>query len=310
MREKIETLFAEKIISGQTIYGGFSASANFIIEFASGRKIFAKGSHPQEMAHGTQHLRQEVAAYDFCEGLKKLSPAYLGMAGDGDEDGWLLGFWEYIEARNDIPLESIIGALIEFQSFPVAALKSARDQNYISLFLNEDKKWKRIASDKAVATKFLSLLDDGGASWLSRNIATLEKIQQEPLIGREGLLHGDLRIDNFLYDGKRTYVIDWPNACHGPLVFDTLFLVANLEALGICTIEEALSIYEAGGGTAFSKNEKTVMAVRISGFFADQAYRASPHRLPRLRWMQKGILFTLLGYLVRLGIIDSSPRPF
>ncbi len=309
MRDKIETHFADKITSGKTAYGGFSASANFIIEFASGRKFFAKGNHPNEMAHGTQQLRQEAGVYESCSVLNKISPAYLATIGDGDEDGWLLGFWEYVDVQGQAPLEGIVSALRDFQADPATVLKSAREQNYISLFLDEEKKWKRIAGEEAVALKFLSLLNHDGKAWLSRNIGTLVKIQLEPLQGVEGLLHGDLRIDNFLYDGARTYVIDWPNACRGPLIFDTLFLFANLEALGICTIEEAFSAYEAGGGTVFSKTERSAMAVRIAGFFADQAYRAVPDRLPRLRWMQKGILFTLLGYLARLGIIDSSPKP-
>jgi sulfur relay (sulfurtransferase) complex TusBCD TusD component (DsrE family) len=49
------------------------------------------------------------------------------------------------------------------------------------------------------------------------------------------------------------------------------------------------------------------MLSALAGFFADQAYRAVPPKLPRLRWMQKLMLHACLQALHRRGIVDSPP---
>lgn len=307
---KIEDMFSEKILAGSTAYGGFSAAAGFIITFKSGRKVFAKGSHPKDTAHGTQNLRQEIRVYADVPVLHEISPRYLGFVQDDDEDGWMLGFWEYIEPAGKLVVEDMIEALVRFQRDGAVNLKSATEQNYISLFLNGEKKWHRIDEEAATAEKFICLFSDAaaGRQWLRKNIGTLCALQDKAVEGTMGLLHGDLRADNFLCGKDKTFVIDWPNACRGALIFDAMFLFANLESLGLCNMESAFAIFEKKGGVNFSTEQKSIAAAHLSGFFADQAYRAVPEKLPRLRWMQRGMLCALLLFLSRLGIIDSPPK--
>jgi hypothetical protein len=50
------------------------------------------------------------------------------------------------------------------------------------------------------------------------------------------------------------------------------------------------------------------MAACLAGYLADQARRPVPDKLPRLRWMQKTMLLSLLGFLRRAGVVDSIPR--
>src|SRR5690606_9270503 len=139
---------------------------------------------------------------------------------------------------------------------PADILLPARAQNYISGFFNNDKKWQRIKSEAATREKFLTLFEnfDAGSAWLDSTLDVLVSLQEKNVNGIyvEGLIHGDLRMDNVLFGQGRTYLIDWPNACIGPVLFDLVFLSAHLESLGIGKAEDFIAAYNAAGGKGFT----------------------------------------------------------
>lgn len=294
-----------RVASGDIAYGGLSASASFILTLKDGRKFFAKGTHPAEMAHGAANLRQEISTYENVAALRDCAPAYLGLASNGDDSGWMLGVWEYVGHDPKLAtVESMVAALRWWQQDATAKkhLPPARQHNYIGQFFNDVKKWTRLRDEEKPREKFLSLFEDksAAAQWYKNNIAQLCAAQSRvsSYKGVEGLLHGDLRRDNFLFTPSRTYAVDWPNACYGPFAFDEAMLGANLEALGLGRTEDLLM-----------EPESTVpLLAAQAGYFADQAYRDVPTPMPRLRWMQKGMLLALLKSLGRLGIIESPPK--
>jgi hypothetical protein len=295
-----------RVVSGAAVFGGLSSSASFIITLDDGRRIFAKGNHPDEMSHGTETLRHEVHAYLNLPVLKDTAPAYIGTVSDGDEDGWMLGLWACIDAVNTLPpLLQMNDHMRIWQNEPAASsvLKAARERNYINGFFTCDKKWLRLRDDMAVREKFLSLFADHdiAARWFVANIDRLCALQAAvtKVSCGNGLLHGDLRLDNFLYDGDRLWTVDWPNACYGPLIFDPVFLRMNAEGLGY----DGADILIAG----YTAIDIAAMTASMTGYFADQAYRAVPPKLPRLRWMQKAMLLAGLSQLARAGMIDSIP---
>jgi hypothetical protein len=322
--KKIGRRLAGEVVAGETVYGSFSASAGYVLTLDSSLKIFAKGTHPGEMAHGTQHLRQEIAAYENLPVLKDVSPGYYSFVTDNDEDGWSLGLWEYI--RHD-PLKHATTAIDDIMSLLVKVHQSAvppdvmlpaRAQNYISGFFDDEKKWRRIKDEEKTQEKFLTLFDDvdKGRVWLNQSIETLTALQTDHAnsVYVEGLIHGDLRMDNVIFGQDRIYFVDWPNVCVGPVVFDLVFISAHLESLGIGKAEDFIAAYAAAGGKAFTSDASTWdelcrMLAAICGYFADQAYRAIPEKLPRLRWMQKSMLLAGLNILSRFGKIESPP-PF
>lgn len=322
--KKISRRLAGDVVAGETIYGSFSASAGFVLTLDSSLKIFAKGTHPGEMAHGTQHLRQEIAAFENLPVLKEVAPAYFSFVTDNEEDGWSLGLWEYIQPD---PMAHVVTGIADIMAqlvkthhadIPADVLLPARAQNYIAGFFNNDKKWQRIKNDDAVRKKFLTLFSDPrqGETWLGGALDTLTGLQEKNVnaIYVEGLIHGDLRMDNILFGQGRTYLIDWPNACKGPVLFDLVFLSAHLESLGIGRAEDFIAAYKAAGGKPVTSDETAQdelcqITAAIAGYFADQAYRAVPEKLPRLRWMQKSMLLACLNILSRFGKIESPP-PF
>lgn len=320
--KKIGRRLAGEVEDGEIVFGSFSASAGYVLTMDSGLKIFAKGTHPGEMAHGTQHLRQEIAAYENLPVLKDVSPAYYSFVTDNDEDGWSLGLWEYIQpdpmAHALTAIDDVMSLLVKVHQsdVPPDVLLHARAQNFISGFFNDEKKWQRIRDDETVQEKFLTLFADAneGKSWLEKSIGTLTDLQTKNVSGVyvEGLIHGDLRMDNVIFGQGRSYLVDWPNACVGPVVFDLVFIAAHLESLGIGKAEDFIAAYETAGGHAFTSDaakadELCQILAAISGYFADMAYRAVPEKLPRLRWMQKSMLLACLNILSRFGKIESPP---
>lgn len=295
------------VTGGDIAWGGFSPAANFILTLSDGRRVFAKGNHPGEMAHGTQNLRQDIAVYETAPALKTIAPRYLGCVHDGDEDGWMLGLWEAADVLLAAPtLPRVMQALRIWRAGPPPDLLPARDKNYISFFVAPDKKWARLRDERPVRDGFLSLFEDQDAarSWLSGSLPPLIALQQHAGQGPQTPLHGDLHPSNIFEDQTRgVMIVDWPNACRGPASFDLLFLGA---ALGDVT--RVLRAARAGGLETGSEDDIAAMAAAMAGFMADQARRAVPERLPRLRWMQKTMLRALLDFLSLETGLSPAPR--
>ncbi len=313
--QQLERLVQSKITEVSFAFGGLSVSAAFVFTLDNGRKIFAKGAHPGDTAHAAKNLQDEIAAYNTVAVLKTVAPPYVGLVSDGQADGWMLGVWEYVEhdPARAAPAR-VIESLKAWQksAVPHGTLPAAKDHNYISQLLSPGRKWMRISDEVPVREKFLTLFAKPEAAkvWLGRNIERLclHQARAAELEAEGGLVHGDLRLDNFLFGSERTWVIDWPNACIGPLSFDLAFLFSNMEALGLGRAEQFFGAYAAAGCTLPPRDEQAAILCALSGYFADQAYRAEVDKMPRLRWMQRSMLLAQLRYLARLGLIESPPQ--
>ncbi|MFN7115130.1 MAG: aminoglycoside phosphotransferase family protein [Alphaproteobacteria bacterium] len=321
MRQKIESRLSGEIVSGDVVYGSLSSSAGYVLTFDSGLKVFAKGSHPDEMSHGTLHIRQEIRAYEYVPVLKETSPRLYSWVSDNNEDGWTLGLWSFIQQDEKVHFTQRVSDVMALVAQVHAAvppdniLPVAQSHNYIGAFLKDEKKWRRIESEAGISTKFLNLFEDPAAAqvWLAQNIAALIALQAETAARDDtpSMIHGDLRTDNIIFGKDRSWLVDWPNACLGPRVFDLVMLFTHLESTGFGAAEDFLPIYDAAAGTRFATSDieaVAAMAGSMAGYFADQAYRSVPEKLPRLRWMQKSLLCGQLRLLSRLGRIESPPR--
>ena len=314
--DKIAAIMKEPIIAGTVARGGISAGASFILTLSSGRKIFAKGSHPGEMAHGAENIRQEISAYRTETLLASLAPEFLGEASDGDEDGWFLGLWRYVEKNPSAPdALQIVKKMAAWHAKTASGkIRHSRPMPaFMSFFFRDEKKWRRICGEENTRQKFLSLFEDpaAGNAWLEKSGAALRAAQARACLLSSpcGLIHGDLRMDNIFSDvDGRIYIVDWPNACSGPSVFDLVFLFSDMESLGLAMIEDCFNLYREQGGLDIKEEDRIAVAATLAGYFADQAYREVPVKLPRLRWKQKSQLLALLRFLTRLGMFESIPR--
>ncbi len=316
---EIETLLGEKILGAEIAYGGYSPAADFIVRLAR-KKVFIKGTHPQQDAHGAEMLRQEVAAYQALPVLRDLSPAYLGTAGDPGpaDNGWLLAAFDYIDAAPTLPwtqekLAAAFRLLGRIHNHAKTGLPDARAKNYVEKFLKPEGGWLRFAAEPQTAAKFLTLFEDAdaGRAWLAAALPLLCGLQENigALGGPAGVLHQDLRSDNILFglDG-RAWLVDWPNACYGPVALDLAFFLPSVTAEGGGDIRALSALYRDVTGIEVSRQDMTWALASYAGHMADNAYRAVPARLPRLRWMQKSILWAMLEGLTALADIPPPPR--
>lgn len=321
LRAQISALCKSDIAEGVSVYGSLSATAGFALTLRDGRRIFAKGSHPGEMSHATLHIKSEIQAYQTLPVLRSVAPAFIGVVSDGNEDGWTLGLWEYADTDARAPVRERTAdimqhlARVHAAAIPGVFTADAHTHNYLSLFLRDEKKWRRIKDEPKIKNKLLGVFEDedAAAMFFSGALETLCTLQSAAadFDFKSGLIHGDLRLDNILLTEARIYIVDWPNACRGPVAFDALMLSVHLEAMGFGRAEDFLSLYDAEAGTDFAQTnseELIIMAASMAGFFADQVYRAVPEKMPRLRWMQKSLFFGLLSLLHRHGRIESPPR--
>lgn len=301
----LEDLLGNKIVFAETAWGGYSPSAAFFATLEGGRAVFIKGAHPNDDSHATQSLRQELAAYRIIPGMIDTSPRLYGDVSDAGEDGWHLAIFERLTARTAVPWEqdkvaaafSLLGK-IHTQKNPGLVL--ATEKIYIERFLQPQGGWLRIAQEKPRAEKFLSLFEDKeeGQRWLDQALPILCKAQEgvARIAGAEGILHQDLRGDNFLFDAQgKGWLIDWPNACFGPVVLDAVPLIADMHADGVLPLPRLFELYTEATSIILRHEDIEAAIASYSGHLADQAYRAVPAKLPRLRWMQKRQLWALLG---------------
>lgn len=319
---QLEALLLEKIISAEIVWGGYSPSAVFAATLESGRKVFIKGTHPGQDAHGTQMLRQEIEAYRVIPGLAAHAPAFIGMVSDGLEDGWMLAVFEYIDKAPTLPwtiekLEKIFTLLRVFHfcedgRMPTA-LPWAHEKNYVEKYLRPQSGWFRIRDNPEITAKFLTLFEDAeaGELWLSVALSKL-CAQQEKVMEMKspvGIIHQDLRSDNILFDPKgRVYLVDWPNACRGPVVMDIVYFLSTISAESGFDAEILLGLYEKTTGIKLDRTALATALASSSGHVADSAYRAVPLKLPRLRWIQKVTLWSMLQWGVVLLNIPQPPR--
>jgi Ser/Thr protein kinase RdoA (MazF antagonist) len=320
--DQLQNLLKQKIVHADIAWGGYSPSAAFVATLDSQKKAFIKGTHPGQDTHGTRMLRQEVEAYQTLPDIQSFSPAYLGCVSDGREDGWMLAVFDYIDTTPTLPwtdekLTAVFKLLSRLhfcdeKKMP-PSLPLARDQNYIGKFLRPEGGWLRIRDERQTAEKFLTLFEDreAGRNWLSSALPKLcEKQSRAPMTGGPlGIIHQDLRSDNILFDRAfRPYLVDWTNACRGPVVMDLAQFLPAISAESAFECGALLELYEKISGVKTDKESLAIALASASGHMADNAYRAVPAKLPRLRWIQKSVLWAMLQWAVVLAAVPPPPR--
>ena len=323
--QDIEKILNQKIIKGEIVWGGYSPTAAFIITCKTGQKFFIKGTHPEQTAHGAEALRQEIAIYKDVKFLKTISPEYLGMVQYGGEDDWLLGVWEYIDnADAALPwtmkkVKSVLKLLSDMhiktkENKLYEIVPDGLQINFISNLVTGQGGWLRLEDEPEVFNNFRTLFTDEekASKWLLHSLPILCEYQRKAEVlyndMPQNLIHFDLRSDNILFrENNQPVLLDWPNACWAPIAYDLVLFLISVSGESGLDINEALEYYSEISGYKVDKEHlKTVLAVS-TGYFATNAYRGVPDKLPRLRWIQKLCLYAGLHWAEEVLDLPKIP---
>jgi len=313
-----------KISTAEIAWGGYSPSACFRATAESGAKYFIKGSHPGQTAHGAKALQQEINAYKTLAFLQQLAPRFHGAIAVGDEDDWRLGIWDMVDGKTALPwteekVTSVLNLLWQLHAVPrsaVLALPHGRESNHVSDFFLGEKLWKRFEreDDSNRQQHFAELFDDAGAArhWLDTALPELVRLQSRMrgMTGAEGVVHFDLRSDNILFNAEgRAVIVDWTDTCWGQVLLDIVLLAQCVAAESGIAPQKVMQIYGQISGRHYPPEDVLSVVATTTGYFADNAWRAVPAELPRLRWVQKICLHAGLSWLAAENAV-SFPGAF
>lgn len=310
VQKQIEAIIGVRVAAAEIARGGYGPSAAFLLTATDGRGFFVKGSHPRQEAHGFRMLEQEMAAYTDSPTLAGLAPRLLGCARFGGEDDWHLAVFERVpDARGPLPwndqrLDGVFH-LLKILHTAGPELPAMTQVSLMRDFISGQTGWQRAAHEKKVRDNFLSVFRERGAAqdWLDRALPRMQTLSaQAPEIGGPfGLLHGDLRSDNILIgQDERYYLIDAPNACYGPVIFDLAFFLSGVSAECGRSGQDLLATYGRVTGLSFHAEDVKKALASVLGYYAINAGRLVPPRLPQLRWVQKQHLWGGLCWMAEL----------
>ena len=319
----IEDVIQGIIIKSEIAWGGYSPTFSVIVENQNHQKFFIKGSYPDHRAHGYKILSQEIHVYQKLKALKHVTPDFIGYVSYGSEDDWHLGIWRAIEGahlKKTLRLIDIEAIFKRFDLFYKSVdfkdaekfLKYGSKTNFVKDIISGQNSWIKFHNNIDRQNNFIAMFDNpnAGQVWLNQNLDNLiESSTQHNMNHKQSVVNFDMRLDNIVFDSENIpFIIDWPDACIAPVGYDVINLCINIMVESGQEASEVLSRFSTISGIGIPKEEIISILSKLSGYYALQAYRLSPARLPRLRWMQKAMLWGSVSWLFELTGQENLPK--
>lgn len=318
LRARIDAIIGEKVVSGETVWGGFGPTASFALTAASGARFFCKGTHPGNTKEGHAAVLREV------ENLKvfpELTHFGAGLRGLVEGEGWHLMVLEHVTRTETVPpwpaamVERVMAQVASFHRATPERAEAVLHDRWASDLIAKAQNWHTLRRPEA-RDEFVALFADGATAgrWLDHHLERLVALKERgPEIGGpRGWAHMDIRSDNLIFADGRVLLIDWPVLSYGPQLLDIAFFLPSLAGQSGPSCAEGLKKYEYAAGVSFAPDDIAVAAAVVAGFFAARAGLPEIAALPRLRWIQKLQLFPALDWLSdALGVARPPlPKPF
>jgi aminoglycoside phosphotransferase (APT) family kinase protein len=281
VRAGVELRLGAGVSQARSQRGGFSPGAAARVRLTDGRRAFVKaaGAAPNPDSPAMHRREGEVAA-----ALPRAVPAprLLGTYDDGD---WVALMFEDVAGRQprlpwrraelDRVLDLLAGLARTLTPSPLALASVAE---------RHGDEWSGFR-DLAAARAGGDPLDDLDP-WIADNLARLAALEATwPLAAAgETLVHVDIRADNLLIAGERTYVVDWPHAAVGAAWIDLLVMLPSVAMQGGPDPAAVFAAHPA----ARRADPAAVTAVlcALTGLFVAHGRLPDPPGLPTLRAFQ------------------------
>ncbi len=305
------------VLEAAIAWGGYTPSASFIVTLANGKRVFIKGAHPGQNTYGVAAFKAEQQIYQNYPQLSGIAPAYICEVELAD---WHLMVLEAIEGGEKLlpwtkaKLEAVFLTLETLHkripAKPDGMNELATDPGMADLVSGRIG-WRSLEQDNGFEQFYNKFADPLAAqAWFELLLPQLMELecQVASLGGRYQTLHVDLRSDNMLLraDGSAV-LLDWPNLCWGPLVYDLTYFANSVVLEGYGTHEDVFALAGDVLQTGFERNDQLISMANMSGYFAASCIKPEVEMLPRLRGFQLQQLRAALPWMARL--LKASPSP-
>src|SRR5690606_2630272 len=128
----------------------------------------------------------------------------------------------------------------------------------------------------------------GTHPWAAQRLDHLVALEQDlrSALAGDTLVHGDVRADNVLLDGERTWLIDWPHATVGPRWLDLLLMLPSIAMQGGGEPREIFDAHPVAQGA--DPDAVRVALAGLTGSFVLGSLQPPPRGIPNLRAFQAG----------------------
>ena len=186
---------------------------------------------------------------------------------------------------------------------------------FVRNFLDTDLLWPRLYYKDEVRKSFLAAFQnpEQAYDWLidcyPALVKALSRIQyiEKNADKRQAMLHFDLRLDNVIQSDGDIYIVDWPNLCWGPALFDIVHLSAYVSAHTSFSASQICRIYQNCHSVSYKAEDILAVVASLSGYYGQHFYKDVPTAMPRLRQMQKQIFLALVDWFAHETAINPLP---
>ncbi len=269
---------------------GFSPGFAGVVEFADGHREFVKAVDAAANEESGRLNRAEAAANpDLPAGVPV--PRLLWWEDGHVDDGgaWVLSSFEVVPGRapampwNRRELTLVLDGLTDLAGHTVApdAFASFADEHASVL-----TQWQAFAALDVAEREALAARAGAVGTWVLGNVDTLaEWASRAPqATAGDALVHGDIRADNILIDGDRTWIVDWPYASVGAPWADLAGFLPSVEMQGGGSAHEIFAAHPLARGVAHEDLRALVAA--FAGFLFVHSLRPEVPEIPTLRAFQ------------------------
>ncbi len=280
---------------------GFSPGFAAVLELSDGRQAFVKAVSTEQNPDSPNLSRREIHVARALP-AEVSAPRMLWSDDDGD---WVIVAFEVAHGRapeqpwRSEDLAQVLDALVALArvELPFPSLLPRYDEEMATAFTG----WRTLLRDPELA-RIAAAVDPGElGSWAAAHIDELAVWEQDGLRALSGnaLVHGDLRADNVILDGPRTWFIDWPHAAQGAPWVDLAFMLPSVAMQGGGDPQQIFWSHPSSEGVAPA--ELRAALAGLAGYLAAGSFAPAPLGIPNLRAFQRAQAVAALVWLRELS---------
>ena len=300
VRARIARLAGAEVAAETSATSGFTPGFAAVLELGNGQQVFVKAVSAEQNPVSPELARREILV---ATALPAEVPAPRLLWSDDDGSWVLLGFeavhgqspvqpWQPPDVRRVL---AVLGELARARLLAPHGLLPVTET-----MATDFQAWRTIAASPVAARAQEAARHGERGAWVLAHVDDLARWEAGWAAAAAGtaLVHGDLRADNVLLDGDRTWLVDWPRAAVGAPWLDLALMLPSVEMQGGGDADELFWSHPVSAGVEPGALRSVLAA--LAGSFTHGALQPSPRGIPNLRRFQGAQAAVTLDWLRRL----------